>query len=65
MMRRFTVISGTPDECREIVQDLIDAGLNLPLLEVVGKTEEDNLETIRLMGKEVLPKLKPGPAATA
>jgi alkanesulfonate monooxygenase SsuD/methylene tetrahydromethanopterin reductase-like flavin-dependent oxidoreductase (luciferase family) len=65
MMRRFTVISGTPDECLEIVQDLVDAGLNLPLLEVVGKSEEENLETIRLMGKEVLPKLKPGPVATA
>lgn len=65
MMRRFTVISGTPDECLEIVQDLIDAGLNLPLLEVVGKSEQDNLETIRLMGEEVLPRLKPGPVATA
>lgn len=65
MMRCFTVISGTPGECLEITQELVDAGLNLPLLEVVGKTEEDNLETIRLMGDEVLPKLKPGPAVTA
>lgn len=65
MMRRFTVISGTPDECLEITQELIDAGLNLPLLEVVGKTVEDNLETIRLMGEKVLPRLKPGPAVTA
>lgn len=65
MMRRFTVISGTPEECLEITQELVDAGLNLPLLEVVGKTVEDNLETIRLMGAEVLPKLKPGPAVTA
>lgn len=65
MMRRFTVISGTPEECLEITQELVDAGLNLPLLEVVGQTVEDNLETIRLMGEEVLPKLKPGPAVTA
>lgn len=65
MMRRFTVISGTPAECLEITQELVDSGLNLPLLEVVGKTVEDNLETIRLMGEHVLPKLKPGPAVTA
>ncbi|MDP2322912.1 MAG: LLM class flavin-dependent oxidoreductase, partial [Gammaproteobacteria bacterium] len=32
MQRAFTCISGTPDECLEITQDLVDAGLNLPLL---------------------------------
>ena len=58
MMRKFTVISGTPEECLEITQELVDAGMNLPLLEVVGETEEDNLQTIRLMGEEVMPKLK-------
>ncbi len=59
IMRAFTVISGTPDECLEITQELVDAGLNLPLLEVVGETEEDNLETIRLMGEKVIPRLRP------
>ncbi|RME35754.1 MAG: LLM class flavin-dependent oxidoreductase, partial [Gammaproteobacteria bacterium] len=59
IMRAFTVISGTPDECLEITQELVDAGLNLPLLEVVGKSEEDNLETIRLMGEQVVPRLRP------
>lgn len=63
MMRRFTVISGDPDDCLEITQELVDAGLNLPLLEVVGASEEDNLETIRLMGEHVVPNLKPGPSA--
>jgi 5,10-methylenetetrahydromethanopterin reductase len=63
MMRRFTVISGTPDDCLEITQELVDSGLNLPLLEVVGANEEDNLETIRLMGEHVVPKLKPGRSA--
>lgn len=58
MQRAFTVISGTPEECLEITQELVDAGLNTPLLEVVGATEEDNLETVRLFGEEVLPKLK-------
>ena len=58
MQRAFTVISGTPDECLEITQELIDAGLNTPLLEVVGASEADNLETIRLFGEEVLPRLK-------
>lgn len=58
MQRKFTVISGTPDECAEITQELIDAGMNLPMLEVVGEDEAANLETIRLFGKEVLPQLK-------
>lgn len=63
MMRRFTVISGDPDDCLEITQELVDAGLNLPLLEAVGATEADNLESIRLMGEHVVPRLKPGPSA--
>jgi alkanesulfonate monooxygenase SsuD/methylene tetrahydromethanopterin reductase-like flavin-dependent oxidoreductase (luciferase family) len=62
MMRKFTVISGTPDECLEITQELVDSGLNTPLLEVVGKSEADNLETIRLMGEKVTPRLKPAAA---
>ena len=44
----------------EITQELVDAGLNTPLLEVVGASEADNLETIRLFGEKVLPNLKPG-----
>ena len=63
MMRKFTVISGTPKDCLEITQELVDSGLNLPLLEVVGATEADNLETIKLMGEHVVPKLKPGRSA--
>ncbi len=63
MMRRFTVISGTPKDCLEITQELVDSGLNLPLLEVVGASEKDNLETIRLMGEHVVPNLKPGRSA--
>ncbi len=60
IQRAFNVISGTPEECLEITQELVDAGLNLPLIEVVGASEADNLETIRLYGEEVLPQLKPG-----
>ncbi|MFQ5635725.1 MAG: LLM class flavin-dependent oxidoreductase [Gammaproteobacteria bacterium] len=60
IQRAFNVISGTPEDCLEITQELIDAGLNLPLLEVVGASEADNLETIRLFGEQVLPNLKPG-----
>lgn len=63
MMRRFTVISGNPAECLEITQELVDSGLNTPLLEVVGASEADNLETIRLMGEHVVPRLKIGPSA--
>ncbi len=65
IQRKFTVISGTPEECLEITQELIDAGLNTPLLEVVGANEADNLETIRLFGEEVLPRLKPASVAVA
>ncbi len=65
MQRNFTVISGTPEQCLEITQELVDAGLNTPLLEVVGATEEDNLETVRLFGEEVLPHLKPAPVPVA
>jgi 5,10-methylenetetrahydromethanopterin reductase len=65
MQRQFTVISGTPQECLEITQELVDAGLNTPLLEVVGETQADNLETIRLFGEEVLPKLLPAQAKVA
>ncbi len=57
MQRAFTAISGTRDECLAISQELVDAGLNLLLLEVVGASEEDNLETIRLYGEAVLPRL--------
>jgi len=57
IQRAFNVISGTPEECLEITQELVDAGMNLPLLEVVGASEADNLETIRLFGEEVLPRL--------
>ena len=60
MQRAFTCISGTPDESPGITQNLVDAGLNLPLLEVVGASETDNLESIRLFGEAVLPRLKPG-----
>jgi 5,10-methylenetetrahydromethanopterin reductase len=65
MMRKFTVISGTPDDCLEITQELVDSGLNLPLLEIVGDSEEENLESIRLMGEHVVPNLKPGPSAAS
>ena len=58
MMRRFTVVSGTPEECVPILQELVDAGLNLPLMEVVGVDADACLETIRLLGTEVVPHLK-------
>jgi len=39
---------------------LISSGLNMLMLEVVGASEADNLETIRLFGEEVLPRLQAG-----
>jgi 5,10-methylenetetrahydromethanopterin reductase len=62
MMAAFTVISGTPDECLELLQQLVDAGLNLPLMEVVGASEADNIETIKLLGETVVPRLRPATA---
>lgn len=62
-MRQFNVVSGTPEECVVILQDLIDAGLNLPIMEVVGSDADMNLETVRLLGEEVLPKLDFGAAS--
>jgi len=59
IMRMFTVVAGTPVECVDILQELVDAGLNLPLMEVVGDNVDSNLETIRLLGAEVAPNLKP------
>lgn len=57
-MRQFNVVSGSPSNCVEILQDLIDAGLNLPLMEIVGPNAEANLESVRLFGEEVVPKLR-------
>lgn len=59
IMRKFAVVAGAPDDCIEILQGLVDAGLNLPLMEVVGADFEANLESIRLLGSDVVPHLKP------
>jgi 5,10-methylenetetrahydromethanopterin reductase len=59
MLRKFGVVAGTPDEAADILQGLVDAGLNLPLMEVVGASEADNLESIELIAREIAPKLKP------
>jgi alkanesulfonate monooxygenase SsuD/methylene tetrahydromethanopterin reductase-like flavin-dependent oxidoreductase (luciferase family) len=63
MLRKFGVVAGAPDEAREILQGLVDAGLNLPLMEVVGMTEADKLDTIDLIANEIVPNLKPARAA--
>jgi alkanesulfonate monooxygenase SsuD/methylene tetrahydromethanopterin reductase-like flavin-dependent oxidoreductase (luciferase family) len=63
MLRKFGVVAGTPDEAREILQGLIDAGLNLPLMEVVGASEADKLESIDLIASEIAPNLKPAKVA--
>ena len=59
MMRKFGVVTGTPDEALDILQALVDAGLNLPLMEVVGGSEADKLEAIELIASDIAPKLKP------
>jgi alkanesulfonate monooxygenase SsuD/methylene tetrahydromethanopterin reductase-like flavin-dependent oxidoreductase (luciferase family) len=63
MLRKFAVVAGTPDEAREILQGLVDAGMNLPLMEVVGDSEADKLEAIDLIAKEIAPNLKPARVA--
>ena len=64
MMRKFAVVAGDPVEATAILQGLIDAGMNLPLMEVVGADEAANLETIRLLGTQVIPNLRPMKAST-
>ena len=63
IQHRFNIIAGTPEECVPVLQELIDAGLNLPLMEVVGEDTDSCLETIRLLGTEVVPKLERRAAA--
>jgi 5,10-methylenetetrahydromethanopterin reductase len=58
VMRKFGVVAGAPDEARDILQGLVDEGLNLPLMEVVGETEADKLEAIDLIASEIAPHLK-------
>ncbi|MBI4564830.1 MAG: LLM class flavin-dependent oxidoreductase [Planctomycetes bacterium] len=57
ILRRFTVVAGTPEECVPVLQELVDAGLDLSLMEVVGADADACLETIRLLGMEVVPRL--------
>lgn len=57
MIRAFQVIAGTPEECRQAMRAQIDAGLNLILSEVVGPSKESHLQTIKLLGEEVVPTL--------
>jgi len=59
MLRRFGVVAGTPDEAAEILQGLVDAGLNLPLMELVGQDEQAVVEAIELLASDVVPQLGP------
>jgi len=54
MIRAFKVVAGTPEQCRDALQSQVDAGLNMPLMEVVGPNKESHLRTIRLLGEEVV-----------
>ncbi len=58
MLSRFGVVAGTPDEAAEILQGLVDAGLNLPLMELVGEDEAAVLEAIDLLASDVVPQLR-------
>jgi alkanesulfonate monooxygenase SsuD/methylene tetrahydromethanopterin reductase-like flavin-dependent oxidoreductase (luciferase family) len=59
MLARFGVVAGTPDEAAEILQGLVDAGLNLPLMELVGEDEDAVLDAISLLASDVVPQLGP------
>ena len=59
MLRRFGVVAGTPDEAAEILQGLVDAGLNLPLMELVGENEQAVLDAIDLLASDVVPQVRP------
>jgi len=54
MIRAFKVVAGTPEQCRDALQSQIDAGLNMPLMEVVGPDKNSHLRTIKLLGEKVV-----------
>ncbi len=58
LLRKFNIAAGTPDEVAEMLQKLIDAGVNLPLMAMVGADEAAVLEGITLLAEEVVPRLK-------
>lgn len=55
ILRKTSVIVGTPEECVGTLKQFTEAGLTLPLLEVAGETREDKMETIRLAAREIAP----------
>jgi 5,10-methylenetetrahydromethanopterin reductase len=57
ILRKTSVIAGTPEECVETVRNLAVSGLTLPLLEVAWEGRE---ETIRLAAGEVAPHVTAG-----
>jgi 5,10-methylenetetrahydromethanopterin reductase len=57
ILRKTSVIAGTPEECVETVRNLAASGLTLPLLEVAWEGRE---ETIRLAAGEVAPHVTGG-----
>lgn len=59
MLYKFGVVAGTPDEAARVLQNLVDAGMNLPLMEMVGNDQDAILESITLMAEEVVPQLGP------
>ena len=63
MLSRFGVVAGTPDEAAEILQGLVDAGLNMPLMELVGQDEQAVLDAIELLASDVVPQLRPAGGA--
>ncbi len=65
LLRKFSIAAGTPEEVAETLQTLIDAGVNLPLMAMVGADEGAVLEGITLLAEEVVPRLRAAPAETA
>lgn len=58
VLRRCSVVAGTPEECAETLGTLAAARVTLPLLEVRGESEEEKAEAIRLLAREVAPRLQ-------
>jgi 5,10-methylenetetrahydromethanopterin reductase len=57
-------VAGTLDDCAEQLADLLEAGIQHPLLTPIPAEHGDDLEMLRQVAREILPHLRPRVAST-
>lgn len=60
-LHKLGVAAGTVDEAAAVIQHLVLAGINLPLIEVVGGSEAVILKGMTHLARDIVPQLTPGP----